>query len=431
MSAEYPPGPPQGPPPGSGNPGYSFGPFAPGQPPPGGPPGPPGPSGPFGPSGPPERPRRSWPIIVGVLALVVVVVATAAVFAIRAVTGTANQPPTVASPSAPPPNPPPPTTVDPTPTEPAPTEPTPSDPSTAASAPAPTPTVAPPAPPAGGLASDAVTGYLRAVAAGNAGAALRYAARPEAPEATLSNAALAESRRRAPMSRIAVAPATDPNATSVRATYWLGRTPVNGVFDVVKVNGAWKLTEVVNDLNVEFVRLKSVPMKVNGVTVGGNRVRVLPGSYAFTTGSRYLGYGSRNVVLVRSPSDLVNVYGLRAGLTASGRSKVKSVAQSSYRACLRSRAARPSNCPFKWTNTTYRFVNGTVRWQQTGSNPFAKARIVYDSARGGAALSIPLRVRLSGNCRVNGQSGTCTGRVTGTGAGRLNLTRSPLKFDWL
>ena len=175
MSAEYPPGPPQGPPPGSGNPGYSFGPFAPGQPPPGGPPGPPGPSGPFGPSGPPERPRRSWPIIVGVLALVVVVVATAAVFAIRAVTGTANQPPTVASPSAPPPNPPPPTTVDPTPTEPAPTEPTPSDPSTAASAPAPTPTVAPPAPPAGGLASDAVTGYLRAVAAGNAGAALRYA----------------------------------------------------------------------------------------------------------------------------------------------------------------------------------------------------------------------------------------------------------------
>lgn len=355
------------------------------------------------------------------LALVIVVVAGAAVFAVRAVTGAANRPPTVASPNAPASNSASPTTLDPTPT----------DPASTASAPAPSPTGVSPAPRPGGLASDAVAGYLRALAAGNAGLALRYAARPVAPEATLSNAVLAESRRRAPMTRINVAPATDPSVTTVRATYWLGRSPVNTVFDVVKVNGAWKLAEVVNDLNVELVRLKSVPMKINGVAVASNRVRVLPGSYAVTTGTRYLDYGSRNVLLVRSPTDLVNVYGLRAGLTSNGRSTVKSVAQSSYRACLRSRAAKPSNCPFRWTNTTYRFINGTVRWRQTGSNPFNKARITDDSVRGGAALSIPLRVRLSGDCRVNGRSGTCTGTVTGTGVGRLNLTRSPLKFDWL
>ena len=353
----------------------------------------------------------------GVLALVVIVVATAAVFAVRAVTG-ANRPPTVASPSAPTSNSP---TLDPTPTDPVPTS----------SAPAPSPTVVTPAPPAGGVASDAVSGYLNALAAGNAVGALRYAARPVAPAPTLSNAALVESRRRAPMSRIRVDPVTDPNATAVRATYWLGRTPVSTIYDVAKVNGVWRLTEVTNDLNVEFVRVRSIPMKVNGVTVTSNRVRVLPGSYAVTTGTSYFDYGSRNVLLVRSPSDLVNVYGLRAGLTSSGRGKVKSVAQGSYNACLRSRAAKPSNCPFKWTNTTYRFINGTVRWRQTGSNPFGKARIDYDSVRGDVALSMPLRVRLSGDCRVNGQSGTCSGRVTGTAAGRLNLTRSPLKFDWL
>lgn len=346
--------------------------------------------------------------------------ATAAVFAVRAVTGAANRPPTVASPGVPTSN-----SASPT------LDPTPTDPTTAASVPAPSPTVVSPAPPAGGLASDAVAGYLRALAAGNAGLALRYGARPVAPEATLSNAVLRESRRRAPMSRIRVAPVTDPNATMVRAAYWLGRTPVNTVYDVQKVGGVWKLAEVVNDLNFEFVRLKAIPMKINGVTVAGNRVRVLPGSYAVTTGTRYFDYGTRNVLLVRSPTDLVNVYGLRAGLTSNGRSAVKAVAQRSYRACLGSRAAKPSNCPFAWTNSTYRFINGTVRWRQTGSNPFGSARVTYDGARGEASLSIPLRVRLSGDCRFDGQSGTCSGRVTGTGVGQVNLTRTPLKFDWL
>ena len=349
--------------------------------------------------------------MVGVLGLVLVLALVGAVFAWRGITGLANQPPTHASPSAPP-------TTDPAPT-PDPTSTAPSPSQIASSAP----------PPAGGLASDAVRGYLMALAAGNADAALRYAARPPAREATLTNAALAESRRRAPLSRITVAPVTDPIVDSVRASYWLGRTPVNGVFGVVKVNGAWKLSEVVNELNLDLVRQPSVPMRVNGVPVTRNRVRLLPGAYAFT-GNGYLGYGTRNVLLVRTPSDLVNVYGLRAGLTPLGTQKVKAVAQNSYRACLRSRSPRPRNCPFEWTNSTYRFVDGAVRWRQTGSDPFRTARVSFSTVRG-AEIVISLRVRLSGNCRFNGQRGTCRGNVTGTGVGTVNLARSPLKFDWL
>jgi hypothetical protein len=273
-----------------------------------------------------------------------------------------------------------------------------------------------------------VLGYLKALAAGNADAALRYAARPPGREATLSNAALAESRRRAPLTRISVA-ASDPNATTVRANYWLGGTPVNGVFDVVQVNNVWKLTEVVNELSLGL-RDKRIPMKINGVSVTTDRVQVLPGAYVFTTGTKYYNYGSRNVVLVRSPSDLVNVYGLRGQLSSSGRSKVKDVARKSFRACLQTRVPRPRNCPFRWTDSRYRYVSGTVNWRRSGSDPFRKATVSYDTYRG-AQIVVPFRVRLSGDCRFRGQSGTCSGSVTGTGVGKLNLARSPLKLDWL
>ncbi len=352
------------------------------------------------------------------LGLVLVVIIAAVVLAVRRVTEVTGPPPVVASPSAPP-------------TSSASSAPSPAvEPTVIAPPPSGTtaPSTAPP--PAGALASDAVLGYLQALAAGNADAALRYAARPVTREATLSNAVLAESRRRAPVTGIRVTAVADPDATQVQASYRLGSTPVNGVFGVVKISGGWKLREVVNEFDLGLVRQKTIPMKINGATVTSDRVRVLPGSYAFSTGTRYLSYGGRNVLLVRSPDDLVNVYGLRGGLTSSGRQKVKAVAKMSYRACLRSRVPRPRNCPFRWNNSTYRFINGAVNWRQVGGDPFRKARISYSDV-GGAVVSIKLNVRISGDCRFDGQRGTCRGTVTGTGVGQLRLTRSPLKFDWL
>ena len=354
------------------------------------------------------------------LGLVLVVIIAAVVLAVRRATNVTGPPPVVASPSAPPTSSAssatsPSLTVEPTVVAPPPSATT-------------APSTAPP--PAGTLASDAVLGYLRALAAGNADAALRYSAQPVNREATLSNAVLAESRRRAPVTGIRVTSVADPDATQVQASYRLGSTPVNGVFEVVKISGGWKLRTVVNEFNVGLVRQKSIPMKINGVTVTSDRVRVLPGSYAFSTGTRYLSYGSRNVLLVRSPDDLVNVYGLRGGLTSSGRQKVKDVARQSFRACLRSDVAKPRNCPFRWDNATYRYVNGSVNWRRLGGDPFRKARISYNDV-GGAVVSMNFRVRISGDCRFNGQRGTCRGTVTGTGVGRLRLTRSPLKLDWL
>jgi hypothetical protein len=90
---------------------------------------------------------------------------------------------------------------------------------------------------------------------------------------------------------------------------------------------------------------------------------------------------------------------------------------------------RPRNCPFAWTNPTYRFRSGSVTWRQTGADPFAKpnVQLVGRSAR----VRIPLRVRISGPCTFSGNSGTCTGSVTGTGVASIRLDREKLSVVWL
>ena len=67
-----------------------------------------------------------------------------------------------------------------------------------------------------------------------------------------------------------------------------------------------------------FIVDGSVPVKINGVKVDQESVAVLPGSYAFTTGLPYVGYGSKNVVLVKSPYVEADTYNIQSQLTNAG-----------------------------------------------------------------------------------------------------------------
>jgi hypothetical protein len=398
-------GPPPGPygypqqntPPGQDG-GYAFGPFAPQQSPAPGPVGPP-PAGPMsGPTPQPGGPRRRGRglIILGVvaLALILVVVSTALLL-------WQNQ-----------------RVVDP---QPVPSR-VPSG--TASSAP---PTSAPP--PAA-LASDAVAGYLDALAAGDAAAALSYSADPVKPGPFLTDKVLAESIKRAPLTAIAVPEVTDQQASSVSATYRLGKTEVNTSYQVVKVSGAWKLAAVSKTIDLGLVRSPSIPMLINGVEVNSDNVDLLPGSYAFTTASPHLTYGSKNVLVITDPNAYANILDLRASLSDRGRKTMISMANRSYDACLRTKVARPRNCPFAWTNSIYRFRNGSVTWRQLGSDPFRKPKVQLSGPA--AQVDIRLGVRISGPCVYRGTSYlSCTGRVTGRGLAAIRLDRKKLAVVWL
>jgi hypothetical protein len=276
--------------------------------------------------------------------------------------------------------------------------------------------------------SDAVMGYLQALAAGDAVAALSYAADPAPKGPLLTNEVLAESGKRAELTEIRVPVVDDQKATSVSATYTLGTSAVSESFDVVKVGDTWKLSRTVKDLDIGFIVGGSVPVKINGVSVAQDSIAVLPGSYAFTTGLPYVGYGSKNVVLVKSPYVEADTYRIQSQLTKSGEKAVISATRKSYNRCLEANSLSPTNCPMNF-KSKYSYNTRTITWRQVGNDPFRKAKVSLGGTQ--ARIEIPLNLRLSGSCTYQGRSGNCSGELTGTSVAVVKVTTKRLSVKWL
>jgi hypothetical protein len=172
----------------------------------------------------------------------------------------------------------------------------------------------------------------------------------------------------------------------------------------------------------------SVPVKVNGVKVDQQSVAVLPGSYAFTTGLPYIGYGSKNVVLVKSPYVEADTSRIQSQLTNSGEKAVISATEKSFNKCLKAHSLTPKNCPMK-LDSKYRYTKSTITWRQTGSDPFRKPKITLTATQ--ARIEIPLSLKLSGSCTYKGRSGKCSATLTGKSVAVVKATTKPLKVNWL
>ena len=275
--------------------------------------------------------------------------------------------------------------------------------------------------------SDAVSAYLQALAAGDAVAALSYASDPAPTGPLLSDEVLAKSLERAPLTEIHVPVVEDQGATSVSATYTLGKSAISESFDVVKVADAWKLSRAIKDLDLGFIVGGPVPVKINGVKVDEDSVAVLPGSYTFTTGLPYVGYGSKNVVLVKSPYVEADTYRIQSQLTNSGEKAVISAAEKSFNECLKAHSLTPKNCPMKF-DSKYRYTESSITWRQSGSDPFRKPKITLDGTQ--ARIEIPLDLKLSGSCAYQGRSGNCSGTLKGKSVAVVKVTTKPLKVNW-
>jgi hypothetical protein len=276
--------------------------------------------------------------------------------------------------------------------------------------------------------SDAVAAYLQALAAGDATAALSFAADPAPTGPLLTNEVLAESRNRTELTGIDVPVVEDQNAKSVSATYTLGSTVVNESFDVVKVADTWKLSRAVKDLDLAFIVDGPVPVKINGVKVNEESVAVLPGSYAFTTGLPYVGFGSKNDVLIKSPYADADTYNVQSELTGAGKKAAISATKKSFYKCLKANSLTPKNCPQKF-NSKYRYTKSTITWRQTGKDPFRKPSVTFSGTQ--ARVEIPIDLKLSGSCSYQGRSGNCSGSLTGTSVAVIKVTTKPLKVRWL
>jgi hypothetical protein len=275
--------------------------------------------------------------------------------------------------------------------------------------------------------SDAVTAYLQALATGDATTALSYAADPAPTGRLLTTEVLTQSLKRAPLTDIDVPVVEDQNAKSVSARYTLGKSDVSESFDVVKVGDIWKISRAVKDLDISYIVDGSVPVKINGVKVSEKSVAVLPGSYAFTTGLSYVGYGSKNVVLVKSPYVEADTYQIQSQLTKTGKKAVISATKRSFNKCLQQHSLSPSNCPQKF-NSKYSYKKGTITWTQASGDPFRKAKVALSGTQ--ARVEVPINLKLSGSCTYQGRSGNCSGTLTGKSVAVAKVTSKPLKVKW-
>ena len=283
---------------------------------------------------------------------------------------------------------------------------------------------------AAGGPSDAVFDYLTALSSGDADTALSYGATKPAESSMLTDEVLADASQRAPLTSIDVPAVEGQSPASVRASYKIGETPVTETFTVIKQGEEWKLERVAADVELGLIRSGSVPLLLNGTKVSKSALSLFPGSYTFSTGLDYVDYGAKPTILIKTPSAFPNTTELAVRVNGKGKSAAVAAAKKSYANCLKSDDPAPSKCPNRWTSSDAKWRKGTVNWEQRGSDPFKKAKVITSGVS--AQVHIPLRVELSGTCTQGGRTGRCIGAtITGTSIAMTSLNTKSPKIRWL
>jgi hypothetical protein len=232
-----------------------------------------------------------------------------------------------------------------------------------------TPTVA-------SAASDAVKGYLGALAAGDAATALGYAAAPPPDTTLLSDDVLAAGNAIAPITDIEVESSAASGSAQVQAHYSIGSDAVEATFAVVDSPTGWKLQQA--GAQVSLDRLPS-GATLNGVTLpSGDSLTLFPGSYLIgTADDRYQVSGGSFVV--ESPTDTASV-NVTAKLSSRGVAAVRSAAQKRLDSCIKQNKLRPSDgCGFAIRavdENGRKFTPRKVRWHITsGANTLTSLKL--------------------------------------------------------
>jgi hypothetical protein len=230
-------------------------------------------------------------------------------------------------------------------------------------------------------ASDAVKAYLEALAAGKADAALALGNDQPADKTFLTDAVLADSNSRAPITEINVPEVNDEYTYSVDASYKLGDEPVTEKYSVSKSGAGWKIRTAFVEMNLTYVRAKTLPLTVNKVPVKTDKIRVFPGSYAFSSGNKYVGYGDETALLVKSPTTYASTSDLRPTLTEAGADAFVAAAKVTLGACTKSKVLAPPGCPNAIRQASYQKIDaGSISWKlDPDALVNAKPRLDYEN----------------------------------------------------
>ena len=276
----------------------------------------------------------------------------------------------------------------------------------------------------------AVKGYLEALAAGDIDKAVSYGPVGGGSRALLVPAALRASLAAAPITNINVTTA-DALASTIHASYQLGTQAVVSDFHVVKKDdGNWELASSTTTVRLSAKRADSVPLIINGQTIGPVvELELVPGMYTMTTGLPYLAYQPTTKITVPDLSYSKPISELPVDVTPQGKTALIQATQASLAACIDLQQLSPPNCPMVEA-TSRPVIPSTIRRVLIVADPVSGAQWVVDSSNAAVASAlIQVRYSLSASFDANtttagtefNQSWTARADATKTRAGDLSI----------
>jgi hypothetical protein len=215
-------------------------------------------------------------------------------------------------------------------------------------------------------AQDAVRGFLGALVAGDATAALSYAAAPPADPRLLTDEVLAGSLATAPMGGVQVLGSTGSLTHQiVHSLYRMGDRELGATFDVLRLDEQWLLQSVSTMADLSRISARALGLKLNGVVVPSDSPDLFIGTYTVTTSDHRFAI-TNSTFWVESLRTHPDTTGISVRLSDKGVNAVRDAARTKLAACLTTRKLAPAGCGFRAPTPGREPRGHTITWQATG-----------------------------------------------------------------
>ncbi|SKA93906.1 protein of unknown function [Agreia bicolorata] len=183
--------------------------------------------------------------------------------------------------------------------------------------------------------SDAVKGYLTAIADSDAKTALSYLSSPPSDSTLLTDEALEASNKLGPITKIEV-PKSDGKGGSadVTASYLMNGEPVSTTFSAYVDGGKWKISGGTGSIYTE--PFDGLGLTINGQAVDTDQVDVFPGTYELATSLKNFTLTGPTTVTVTESYSSADTSQIEPALTDEALQQFRSLVRAAVEACVAS-----------------------------------------------------------------------------------------------
>lgn len=271
------------------------------------------------------------------------------------------------------------------------------------------------------------SGYLEAIAKGDADAALQRLSQQPANRDLLTDEVLKASMEAAPITDIAVTGfEARPDSATVAVTYKLGSESVSTDVDLVgdgRTN--WKLASGLSELQV--TNLKG--LTVNGATVGQTVSPVFPGTYTAKPAIEQIALDGPTTVTIPAPNTPAATLEVTPKLSDTGIAQAREAAKAAFDTCLASKETAPPGCPWRMDDSDVQITPDSVRYTAK-NDPWAEFTPALDVATMTAKGTAHYAFDASAHITMPDRSGEVSILIERDTPVTLDLTTQPMRVTW-